>query len=555
MQANGLPLTKESVSQIIQTLAHKPVEVPLSEWIQAASIANGRGLPITGETVAGLHQAVFGPPLHELLSSLEDGLAKFLAQNVASSGKGLSGDGLGASGNAGTIGNSGQLLAQQNNSGAQASASSVTIANSNVALSNTAQEGSGQNGLLLQGSLGGEKSGASLLIKLQNVLLELRSTVPRDGISTTGAQPQEAGTAKTVADPQSGAVRAGVDPQVTGSAGNTAPAGNSPAGSGQAAAASAAAAMAAPAAQGEEGQMAPSPGTRPTAEAESWVGRVLKLLGAEHEQQSLRAAAPSAPPAQGAAPQAAGAAPQVLAGSADAPGDGTAPATAGGAAAPAAALVVTQGGGTDKAAATSAALHSALHELTPDAVASASTAKETLKGLLLQIAAADDIPAPLQEAAKQLVHQLTGQQLLLNTDRTSPFAQVTMFIPFIGPDGQQTASVHIESRRGRKGEMDPSNCRLWFDLQMKALGQIMVDVQVADKKVLLKIYSEQESTGVFLESRQDEIEAALEATGYQLLSMKAELLIRPESEDNTGNELGMSASYTPSPYKGVDYRV
>ncbi|MNP19637.1 Flagellar hook-length control protein FliK [compost metagenome] len=181
---------------------------------------------------------------------------------------------------------------------------------------------------------------------------------------------------------------------------------------------------------------------------------------------------------------------------------------------------------------------------------------DTLKGLLLKVVAANDLPAPLQEAARQLVHQLTGQQLLLNTDRTSPFAQVTMFLPFIGPDGEQTAAVHIESRRGRKGELDAANCRLWFDLQMKTLGQIMVDVQVADNKVLLKLYSEQEATGMFLESRQPEIADALEASGYKLLSLKAELLIpnHPEEESNS-HDLGKSHSYAPSTYKGVDYRV
>ncbi|MEK3871340.1 flagellar hook-length control protein FliK, partial [Paenibacillus sp. FSL M7-0831] len=187
--------------------------------------------------------------------------------------------------------------------------------------------------------------------------------------------------------------------------------------------------------------------------------------------------------------------------------------------------------------------------------AAGGAVQDTLKGLLLQIVAADDLPAPLQEAARQLVQQLTGQQLLLNTDRTAPFAQVTMFLPFFGPDGKQTASVHIESRRGRKGELDPANCRLWFDLQMKTLGQIMVDVQVADKKVLLKIFSEQEATGAFLESRQEEISEALSSAGYRLLSLKSEPLIPKESEEGGAADFSLPLTYAPSPYKGVDYRV
>ncbi|WMT39202.1 hypothetical protein RE628_17175 [Paenibacillus sp. D2_2] len=179
---------------------------------------------------------------------------------------------------------------------------------------------------------------------------------------------------------------------------------------------------------------------------------------------------------------------------------------------------------------------------------------DTLKGLLMQVLSQDDAPAPLLDTARQLASQLTGQQLLLTTDRTAPFAQVTLFLPFIGPNGEQTASVHIESRRGRKGVLDADNCRLWFDLQMKALGQIMVDVQVADKKVLLKIYSENELAGTFLESRQDEVRAALDSAGYRLMALNAAPLIRTSEEDGS-NDLSLSQTYAPSSYRGVDYRV
>jgi hypothetical protein len=181
-------------------------------------------------------------------------------------------------------------------------------------------------------------------------------------------------------------------------------------------------------------------------------------------------------------------------------------------------------------------------------------ASDTLKGLLMQVLSQDDAPAPLLDTARQLASQLTGQQLLLTTDRTAPFAQVTLFLPFIGPNGEQTASVHIESRRGRRGVLDADNCRLWFDLQMKALGQIMVDVQVADKKVLLKIYSENELAGTFLESRQDEVRAALDSAGYRLMALNAAPLIRTSEEDGS-SDLSLSQTYAPSSYRGVDYRV
>ncbi|MFB5681936.1 DNA ligase, partial [Paenibacillus terreus] len=227
-----------------------------------------------------------------------------------------------------------------------------------------------------------------------------------------------------------------------------------------------------------------------------WVGRVLKLLGAEHEQQALRAAAGLAP-ARGELP--------------------TGAASAG------------QG-----------------------AVAQAEAA--TVKGLLLQLMDSSSVPPALKEAAQQVVQQLTGQQLLLNTDRTAPFAQVHMFIPFVGPDGRETASVQIQSRRGKRGELDSSNCRLWFDLDMKALGLTMVDVQVANRIVSVKVHNDSEWTEALLDSTRESITEALDGIGYQLLTLKAEPLpVRSQTEN--GMPANIVGDYSPQVYKGVDIKV
>ncbi len=181
--------------------------------------------------------------------------------------------------------------------------------------------------------------------------------------------------------------------------------------------------------------------------------------------------------------------------------------------------------------------------------------QDTLKGLLLQLAASQDMPPALKEAAQQLIQHLTGQQLLLNTDRTAPFAQVTMFIPLHGADGQQTASVHIQSRRGRKGELDAKNCRLWFDLDMKHLGPTVIDVHVVDRIVSLHMRNDQPWVAELIESKKQELAAGVESIGYQLLGIKTSPfpeITEPESDTFAA---GAAVDYTPQTYKGVDYRV
>ncbi|WP_340016638.1 hypothetical protein [Paenibacillus sp. FSL K6-1318] len=220
-----------------------------------------------------------------------------------------------------------------------------------------------------------------------------------------------------------------------------------------------------------------------THEGDPWVGRVLKLLGAEHEQQAVHGAA---------------AQPRV--------GDAASPANA-----------------------------------------------DTLKGLLLQLASSEGAPAALKDAAGQAVQYLTGQQLLLTTDRSATFAQMHWFIPITGPDGEETASVQIQSRRGPRGELDASNCRLWFDLDMKSLGPTLVDVHVVNNIVSLRVLNDREGMGPLLESGREVIHQALDKLGYQLLTFKAEPW--PAGQEPGAERKTRASDYSPERYKGVDLKV
>lgn len=574
MQTAGIPLTKDNLAQLLALQGQRPANVNLSEWIQAAGIALNRALPLTAETVTGLHQAVFGPQLHSLLSALEEQITALLSQpdikgsgqqsgptsgtllsqspplaagtgeamgtgspitNAdgtanASTSSGISGelkDSQKAGGAGAPSGGSGTLLAEE---GAASQAPSRQTAPQGQ---QKASEGAVPTDVNRLSVPEGKVDGRELLQKLQQVLTELKGAVLSESTATAAAAGKQAAA--------EGPVAAG---------------------------------MASAATEGEA-PAAASPAARPHPQTESWVGRVLKLLGAEHEQQALRAAAADGKAGAGAsqaqqamggqaAPGNAGAAPQAAAPGTPQPpqttaaapaAGGTAMAAPAGAAQPQAAAMAAQ-----QAPAAADALPAQAGAAPPVPLAggsddTAAAARDTLKGLLLQAAASDQLPEPLREAARQIVQQLTGQQLLLTTDRTSPFAQVTMFLPFTGPDGEETASVQIESRRGRKGELDAANCRLWFDLQMKALGQIMVDVQVADRKVLLRILTEDEAVGGFLDTKTEDIEQALNGVGYQLLSMKTEPLITSIEDEGSTVELGQAMTYAPTPYKGVDYRI
>ncbi|MBP1175803.1 hypothetical protein JOE49_003055 [Paenibacillus sp. PvR133] len=583
MQKNGVPLTSENASSLREAMAKQSGNVQLGTFVQAAAVAFQRGLPLTAESINGLRQAMFGPPLNDLLSSLEQELETVLKQqaqgistdrSVGESTAIKNADRMSASptgassvvvdgqeGQAPTLSKDASAAAKQTEAGQTTggkeflkgtqAANLATAVSEASALATDSDTATGATSAA-KGTASGESEatngrGATVASEA-GVNASESSADALNGPRTRVEQSQQATAASTQLKEADGAPAAvtaepaGAKPALTAATADRpsaqqagAPVPQSTAGNTAApevplqrlrtllqelrAAVPPALSTAVPeqpatevaqpmagalrAADATASQpVASSPQLTPT--EDPWVGRVLKLLGAEHEQQVHRA---TTQVAQGAAarmepPEGM---PQTLPGLAAASGD------------------------------------------------TVSADADTVKGALLQLMSSDDLPPALKEAAQQVVQHLTGQQLLLNTDRTAPFAQVHMFIPFVGPDGRETATIQIQSRRGKRGELDASNCRLWFDLDMKGLGPTLVDVQVVDRIVSVKLHNDHEWAASLLTSGRESIHTALESLGYQLLSLRTEPMpIRTEQNSLASSEV---QSYVPQPYKGVDLKI
>ncbi|MBU5346529.1 hypothetical protein [Paenibacillus lautus] len=552
MQNAGVPLTKDNIAMFREALAVKPPQIPAAEWAESAAIAFHRGLPITPESVKGLHQAVFGPQLHQLLQSLEQQLASALSAG---------------SGGLVDAGKQAASAVPLTAAGAEASAA---IPQQGATANGAAQAGSGQQ---------------ALLTKLMGLLQQLRGELAQPWASGGTAAPAAGQPAAVpmgpAAAPGEGAAgpspkppTPGAEPWVgrllkllgaeheqqalrgagTGPAGEAARSGSPAAPAGQPAAApggSTAAGTASGAAAPGANAAVPASAAAPTvAGAAAPPPAAAQPTAAAAAQASLPAT-----PALGS-----GGAAAVTPGASATPGNAANTANANQQAVPSAqAGTVNQQGLTQPVV--PSGQQNSVQGVQQAVMASAQTGEsalalqDTLKGVLLQVLSSQETPPALKEAAQQLVQHLTGQQLLLNTDRTAPFAQVTMFIPLHGVDGEQTASVHIQSRRGRKGELDATNCRLLFDLDMKFLGPTLIDVQVVDRIVSLNFRNDQNYAAELFEGKKEELAQAVSSIGYQLLSVKTEPLplVAPPNSDTSVQ--GTAAEYTPQTYKGVDMRI
>ncbi|WP_433752740.1 DNA ligase [Paenibacillus amylolyticus] len=567
MQRSGLPLTKDNVAMVQNMMTAKPAQVPVEEWVQATGIAFQRGLPVTAETVKGLHQTVFGPPLHQLLSGLADQLETMLTQTTGKPvlpgeqsatlkpavmagapvvpNASQTDEGLAASGNGRQVTGTGTpaLSTQQ---GQAALTGSISMMDGGAEDAGTVVKGNVQTG----GGTGNAEAGAKAVASNVETAGRGGAGIP-SGTGIPGESPRGADAGQVGSRP-------GIPGAATESVAGRGSAGQPEAGAGVRidGRAETPAAAGTPSAAGQAAPAAPT--------AAQLAPKLLALLDA------LRSASIAAPAQPGAAAQAA---PASQGGQADAAAGGVPQPLPAGADAPPA-------GGSAAAPAGAAAVHAPVtHEGDPwvgrvlkllgaeheqqavhgaaaqprvgDAASPANA--DTLKGLLLQLASSEGAPVALKDAAGQAVQYLTGQQLLLTTDRSATFAQMHWFIPITGPDGEETASVQIQSRRGARGELDASNCRLWFDLDMKSLGPTLVDVHVVNNIVSLRVLNDREGMGPLLESGREVIHQALDKLGYQLLTFKAEPW--PVGQE-PGAERKMSASdYSPERYKGVDLKV
>lgn len=554
LQKAGLPLTKELASKLSQAMAAKPPGVAASEWMQAAGLALRRQLPLTADTLNGLRQALFGKPLTDML-------AVFMRAGDDSLALG-----------SGIMGKTTDTGSQSGSMWTQPLREAQALVRALLA-----------EGLQTGGQQQGSGSGMSVAMNGNGHSNAAGSAVGQFGTSPVNEQQNK---------------------NTSGAMLNATPASGGAAKSGEGAHAELA-----QGGSGAAGTAGVSSTSQPSIQAGAWIGRMLQLLGVSHEQQAHRAAVmeltsqpqqavgDSAQSATGGGNAAASSANTSASANSGLTGGGrpdlhagtAAPSTATASNAPTGASN-TNGTPSDKsgavnggtgrniapqeAAVGAAAAKTAIHP----PISAASTAPgaaqmdisqlatgssqqgaavgESLKSALLHLLQAEGVPHAIREAAQQLVQHVTGQQLLLASDRQAPFSHITLFVPLVTPDGKQTAAVHIQSRQSKRGELDAGNCRLWFDLNMKTLGRTLVDVQVVDNAVALHIHHDDERVGEWIKGLRGEAEEALERIGYQLSAFRT--LPLPERSSDTvsvpTSEISMD-DYAAKPYKGVDMKI
>ncbi|GEL06876.1 hypothetical protein [Salisediminibacterium halotolerans] len=179
---------------------------------------------------------------------------------------------------------------------------------------------------------------------------------------------------------------------------------------------------------------------------------------------------------------------------------------------------------------------------------------ETLKGQLLHFLQnqANQTPQTIQQA-EFLLQRLTGFQIA-SQEQQHPVQHLLFQVPFKFGEQYSDITMQWEGKRTKEGYLDEDHCRIMFYLELAAIRDTMVDVQIQNRVVSLTIFNQMEKPEQLQRMFEPILAKRLEETGYKLSS------VRWKQPDNTpakdkNNPDAQTEKRKRQNYKGVDVRI
>ncbi len=172
-----------------------------------------------------------------------------------------------------------------------------------------------------------------------------------------------------------------------------------------------------------------------------------------------------------------------------------------------------------------------------------------LKDLLVQLTA-DKTPIQLKTQADSILTRLASFQLL--SQETGPLQNVFMQIPVPFDSVKDDLTLQWTGRKRDDGSIDPSYCRIIFYLELSQLKETVIDMNIQNRIISLKIWTEEEkAANIAASSLLTILKENLEEKGYVLSTVK----IADFSQKEQVNPEINKSYYPSSGYTGVDYKI
>ncbi|MCM3732186.1 hypothetical protein M3196_11005 [Fictibacillus nanhaiensis] len=172
---------------------------------------------------------------------------------------------------------------------------------------------------------------------------------------------------------------------------------------------------------------------------------------------------------------------------------------------------------------------------------------ETLKSqlmLLKQNAEYLELPENVMVKTEQGLTKITSQQLQ-NINTNDVMQQFLLQIPFGQDENPKEITIKWEGKKQNGTSLDPDHCRMLFWLDMKNLKDIAVDVQIQNRILSLKVYSEHPFIEKLSKAFVPSLKKSLNEMNYTLSSITFSQ--KPKNE--------VKSTESAAEYKGMDLRI
>lgn len=174
---------------------------------------------------------------------------------------------------------------------------------------------------------------------------------------------------------------------------------------------------------------------------------------------------------------------------------------------------------------------------------------QSLKPQVLSFIRDESVPAELKNAAEMLLARLNGMQLL--SGEAGHQHQIIMQIPLQFLGKQVDATVQWNGRMKKDGKIDSNYARILFYLNMEALKETVIDMQVQNRIVTVYVYNEHEGLEPLAEPLKKSLKAGLEEKNYHLSGV----MIKPFSKRENVTKKVEKTGDNGASHKGVDIRI
>ncbi|WP_394187357.1 hypothetical protein [Paenisporosarcina quisquiliarum] len=139
---------------------------------------------------------------------------------------------------------------------------------------------------------------------------------------------------------------------------------------------------------------------------------------------------------------------------------------------------------------------------------------ETLKPQLLALLQDPSISMPMKEVADTIITRMNGLQIL--SGENGPQHQLLMQVPLDFLGKKMDATLQWNGRMKEDGKIDSNYARVMFYLDLNALKETVIDMQVQNRVVTVTIFNENDALQAVAEPFKDALKDGLQALDYQL---------------------------------------